>query len=158
MEKKYNLSIKEGLCFGISLACFIFQKSSGISRNSHASPKVYHAKKIGKSTLREKCPYSELFWSVSSRIWTYSVRVRENTDQNNSEYGHHLRSEDFVFVNSFSASAFLSQLATLFKEKLQHWCCSVGFAKLFTNTEHRRPTAFEQKEITQSCTLLKSKQ
>ena len=43
-----------------------------------------------------------LFWSVFSRIWTgygeirsispYSVRMRENTDQNNSEYGHSLRS------------------------------------------------------------------
>ena len=43
-------------------------------------------------TLREKCPYSELFWSVFSRIRTeygeilrislYSVRMRENTDQN----------------------------------------------------------------------------
>ena len=41
-----------------------------------------------------------VFWSVSSRIRTeygeilrispYSVRMRENTDQNNSEYGHFL--------------------------------------------------------------------
>ena len=53
---------------------------------------------ILRSTLREKCPYSELFWSVFSRIRTeygemlrispYSVRMRKNTDQNNSEYGH----------------------------------------------------------------------
>ena len=52
-------------------------------------------------TLHEKCPYSELFWSAFSRIWTeygeilcispYSVRMRENADQNNSEYGHFLR-------------------------------------------------------------------
>ena len=50
--------------------------------------------------LREKCPYSELFWSVFSRIRTeygkiqhispYSVQIRENTDQNNSEYGYFL--------------------------------------------------------------------
>ena len=49
-------------------------------------------------TLREKCPYSEFFWSVFSRIWTeygeilsfspYSVQVQENTDQKNSEYVH----------------------------------------------------------------------
>ena len=49
-------------------------------------------------TLREKCPYSELFWSAFSRIQSeygeilrispYSVRMRENADQNNSEYGH----------------------------------------------------------------------
>ena len=49
-------------------------------------------------TLREKCPYSELFWSTFSRIQTkngeiwsispYSVQMRKNADQNNSEYGH----------------------------------------------------------------------
>ena len=53
-------------------------------------------------SLREKCPYSELFWSVFSRIWTgygeilrispYSVRMRENANQNKSEYRHFLRS------------------------------------------------------------------
>ena len=45
---------------------------------------------------REKCSYSELFWSAFSRIRTeygeiqsispYSVRMRENADQNNSKY------------------------------------------------------------------------
>ena len=53
-------------------------------------------------TLREKCPYSELFWSTFSSIRTeygeirsispYSVRMQENTDQNNFEHGHSLRS------------------------------------------------------------------
>ena len=48
-------------------------------------------------SLRKKCPYSELPLSVSPRIQTecgeilrippYSVLMRENTDQNNSEYG-----------------------------------------------------------------------
>ena len=63
--------------------------------------------KIVKSfALREKCSYSELFWSVFSRIRTeyreilpispYSVRMRENTYQNNSKYGHVLHSvEEF---------------------------------------------------------------
>ena len=40
-------------------------------------------------TLRKKCLYPELFWSAFSRIRSispYSVRKRENTDQNNSEY------------------------------------------------------------------------
>ena len=51
-----------------------------------------------KITLRRKCPYSELFWLVFSRIWTeyremgsispYAVQMRENADQNNSDYGH----------------------------------------------------------------------
>ena len=49
-----------------------------------------------------KCPYLELFWSVFFRIRTefgdirsispYSVWMRENTEQNNSEYRRFLRS------------------------------------------------------------------
>ena len=56
-------------------------------------------------SLRGKCPYLELFWSSLSRIWNeyaetlrispYSVRMRENEDQNNSEYGHFLRSVEW---------------------------------------------------------------
>ena len=48
-------------------------------------------------SLREKCSYSEFSWSFVSRIRTeyeeilrispYSVQMRENTDQKNSEYG-----------------------------------------------------------------------
>ena len=48
--------------------------------------------------LREKCLYLGFFWSVFFRIRTgygeirsispYSVRMRENRDQENSEYGH----------------------------------------------------------------------
>ena len=55
------------------------------------------------TSLRKKSPYSELFWSAFSRIRTeygeirrisqYSVRVQENADQDNSEYGHFLRSD-----------------------------------------------------------------
>ena len=59
-----------------------------------------HFRVLPALPLREKCPYSELFWSAFSRIRTeygeirsifpYSVRMRENADQNNSEYGHFL--------------------------------------------------------------------
>ena len=52
-------------------------------------------------TERKKCLYSELFWSLFSRIRTeygkvqsisqYSVQMRENKDQNNSEYGYFSR-------------------------------------------------------------------
>ena len=49
--------------------------------------------KILQLPLRKKCLYSELFWSTFSRIWTeYSVQMRQNVDQNNSEYGHFLHS------------------------------------------------------------------
>ena len=49
-------------------------------------------------TLREKSPYSELFWPVFSHIRTkygapYSARMWEKMDQNNSEYGDFLRSD-----------------------------------------------------------------
>ena len=50
-------------------------------------------------SLRKKFPYSELFWSKyfqrDMEIWSifpYSVPIRENADQNNSEYGHFSRS------------------------------------------------------------------
>ena len=56
---------------------------------------------INQFTLREKCPYWELFRSAFSRIRIeyektrsispYSVQMRENADQNNSEYGNFLR-------------------------------------------------------------------
>ena len=62
-------------------------------------------------SLRKKCPYSELFWSVYSRIriesgeiWSispYSVRMWENTDQNKSEYGHFSRSVWAVLESFF---------------------------------------------------------
>ena len=58
-----------------------------------------------RKTLRKKCPYSELFWSVFSRIRTeygeiprispYSVQMRENTDRINSEYRHFSHSETY---------------------------------------------------------------
>ena len=53
--------------------------------------------------LRKEFPYSEFFWSIFSRNEIeyvdllckppYSVRIREKTDQKNSEYGHFLRSD-----------------------------------------------------------------
>ena len=45
-------------------------------------------------SLREKCPFLELLWSTFSHIRTEycdSVQMRENADQNNSEYGHFSR-------------------------------------------------------------------
>ena len=55
-------------------------------------------KQYNKVTLRKKCPYSELFWSVFSRIPTEygnllheppnSAQMLENTDQKYSQYGH----------------------------------------------------------------------
>ena len=59
-------------------------------------------------TLCKKCPYSELFLSLFFRIRTeygeirsiypYSVRMQENADQNNSNYGHFSRSDSDVYI------------------------------------------------------------
>ena len=56
---------------------------------------------MAERPLRKTCPYLELFWSTFSRIWTqyggiprispHSVRMRENVEQINSEYGRFLR-------------------------------------------------------------------
>ena len=49
-------------------------------------------------SLLQKCPYSEFFWFTFSHIWTeygeirsiypYLVKIRENTNRKNYEYGH----------------------------------------------------------------------
>ena len=56
-------------------------------------------------TLRKKCRISELSWSLFPRIWTeyreirsvssYSVRMRENMDENYSEYRLFSRSDNW---------------------------------------------------------------
>ena len=89
-------------------------------QNQLLRPKTYYlrAQEISNilrvkqcSVLREKCPYSELFWSAFSDIWTeygeirtiflFSVRMRENGDQYNSEYGHFLRSGESTSYGKF---------------------------------------------------------
>ena len=82
--------------------------------------------------LRKKCPYSELFWSVFSRIQTeyaeirsispYSVWMRENTDQKNSKYGHFLRSEwlryCWILKKLFIKKSFVDDLVATYDEIL----------------------------------------
>ena len=73
--------------------------------------------KIIWRTLPEKSPYLEFLWSVFSFIWTeygeirsispYSVRMRENTDQKNSEYGHFSRNG----IDQFSHKTVVEALA-----------------------------------------------
>ena len=64
--------------------------------------------------LRKKCPWSELFWSLFSRIRTeyeeilcispYSIRIGDDTDRNNSEYGHYSHSDIEAYSESCEAS------------------------------------------------------
>ena len=51
-------------------------------------------------TLREKCLYSEFFWSVFFRIrHPYLLRMWEDTDQKNSEYAYFSRSLNSPFYD-----------------------------------------------------------
>ena len=82
----------------------IFKSSSAYCYFLH----IYRERKIGMCTysLREKYRYSEFFWSVFSRIRTeyeemlhispYSVGMRENAHQKNSENGHFSRIDLFT--------------------------------------------------------------
>ena len=86
--------------------------------------------------LREKCLYLELFWSAFScirteyeeilRISPYSVRIRENTEENNSEYGHFLRSDSLfsflceVMIGSFSINIEISRLQQSLNKHLKN--------------------------------------
>ena len=53
-------------------------------------------------TPHEKCPFSGLFWSSS--ISPYSVRMRENTGQNNSKYEHFLRRITLFWMGFFRSA------------------------------------------------------
>ena len=77
-----------------------------------------------KFSLRKKCPYSALFWSACSRIRTeyeeiwsicpYSARMRENAQQNKSEYGHFSRSAQSVYNRVYD---FLTENKILYEKQ-----------------------------------------
>ena len=72
-------------------------------------------------SLREKCPFSEFLWSVFSRIRTeYSVLMRENADQKNSEYGHFSRSVSYKVCSKvimFNSNSFhMGEIGYFFKK------------------------------------------
>ena len=77
------------------------------------------------------CLYLELFWSIFPRIWTeyaeirstspYSVEMRENTDQNNSEYGHISRSDyKICFSNMLVLVTCLKSLSRAYLSSYLH--------------------------------------
>ena len=69
----------------------LFLRNSWLTRD--IQPFLQSVSLLEVLSLHKKCSYSEFFWSVYSRIWTeYSIRMQENTEQKNSEYGHFLRS------------------------------------------------------------------
>ena len=91
-------------------------------------------------TLREKCSSLEFFWFVFSRIWTeygkillispYSVQMRENTDQKNSEYRHFSRS--VTNHQKRKLVDFLKKYSCIIYVKISLEC---KFEKVYTQTE-----------------------
>ena len=92
---------------------YSFQSSTKISFKvsaiQHQSLKsIFFWQEVQTATLRKKCPYSELFWSVFSCIRTeygemlcispHSFQIRKNKDLNNSEYGHFLRNVQEIII------------------------------------------------------------
>ena len=94
----------------------------------------------------EKCPYLELFWFVFYHIRTeygeilpispYSARTQQNTDQNNSEYGHFLCSVS-CFWNVFKRYTRLGSI------KLRQ-CSTIGS---FSHIEPHLKTAISDFDI-----------
>ena len=73
--------------------------------------------------LRGKFPYSEFFWSTFFRIRTeygeiyrispYSVRMRKNTEQKNSEQGHFSYSVPYMFFPPLTQQTYVCLETTI---------------------------------------------
>ena len=84
-----------------NLLFFIWLTSLAMIENQFENRFKQVTIKFVKIHCVKQCLYSELLWSRFSCIWTwcgeirsisqYSVRMRKNTDQGNSEYGRFLR-------------------------------------------------------------------
>ena len=73
------------------------------------------------------------------RIWTeYSVRVRENTDQNNSEYGHFSRSAVFSQKHVLTTINYFWRLYTTFSGHTLLSIAFGGYIILLTATYYLR--------------------
>ena len=81
-------------------------------------------------------PIWNFFWSVFFRIWTeyfvilrispYSVRMRENADQKNSEYGHFLRSVPDAHFGPYQTS-----IMKYFAKAVNYFKCQLILQKSF---------------------------
>ena len=98
---------------------------------------------IYDDTMRKKCPYSELFWSAFSynrteygkirSISPYSVRIRENADQNNSEYGHFPRSDIYLSNELYGARCFSRAIVIEINKKRSYVVFYIGANSDFTS-------------------------
>ena len=102
----YHITLQMNLFSFIEVKSTIYWKTSrtckiNVTTNTSDLSKWLSSRCLAEFTLREKCPYSEFFWSVFSRIRAkdkeilrispHSIQMPQNTDQNNSEYGHFSR-------------------------------------------------------------------
>ena len=108
-------------------------------------------KYLWKISLHEKCPYSEFFGSLFSRIWTeyadsislYSVRIQEITDHKNFEY------EQFfcrnLMVQLYYHRSLTKSIPNLLELLWVKWCVFSGFSSLFhTRSVRKLPKEFQQ--------------
>ena len=93
------------------------------NKNSDETTNIIHSDKKSFFSFLHcvRCPYSEIFWSVFSRIQTeygasHSVRMRENTDQENSEYGHSSRSVSVNLQSTGTAEAICVSIKDIVSE------------------------------------------
>ena len=78
---------------------FPFESNPWISSTDMKEKKVSKRFKFYSHLLRKKCQNAR----IRSYSGPYSVQMRENTGQNNSEYGHFSRSEYFLhFLRNFT--------------------------------------------------------
>ena len=101
--------------------------------------------------LRKKCPYSELFWFAFSNIRTecggilhispYLVRMQKKEDQNNSEYGHFLRSAHHPTWGKVYSVVYFNGILdkftnkhTMHRNRVIQWSCGcVGVTREYTS-------------------------
>ena len=112
------------------------------NHNHNLLDRYHNPLTVEQPSLRKKCQYLELFWSTFSRIWTeygeirtispYSIRMQEYTDQNNSRYGHVLR----------SAWSHISLSLNIFKSLLDHTKLILRLVLKFAHFDPKLTTVF----------------
>ena len=96
------------------LFCWLYVIDFYMSKSCHRKAEI-----LNQVSLRERCPYLKLFWSVSVQI----------ADQNNSEYGHLLRSGYQKTFQKFILPIYLFHIwAYLFSSSIN------GYYRIFSKT------------------------
>ena len=97
-----------------------------LSRNFHCVKSVPIRRHSGSY-------FPEFGLNTMRHVYPYSIRMQENTDQNNSEYGHFLRSDFLLTISPFHAIVYF---CTLWKHK------KTGRFLMFFKGYRKRPVAW----------------